>query len=202
MVASKHQVSNYMKHIMITLGLAFVLPMSLSAQTIEADSIPEKPLMQKAPDSKMDVDPYQDGVAPQKAPENREAPMPPLPPPPEERDIFRIVEKMPLFPGCTGTNNERQQCSKELISNFFAENLSFLDDLPADLTDHQVLVRLIVEKDGSLTEAMILRHSPNKSINEEVLRVVKLLPNFIPGTQRGRPVPVYIHIPVNVKLED
>ena len=60
-----------------------------------------------------------------------------------------------------------------------------------------VLVEFVVEKDGNLTDFKVWRSSGYSILDEEMLRVVKLMPNWIPGKSRNRPVRVQFHMPVN-----
>jgi protein TonB len=52
-----------------------------------------------------------------------------------------------------------------------------------------------VEKDGSITDAKILR-GLGKSYDDEVLRVINLMPRWLPGTQNGEAVAVKFNMPV------
>jgi len=65
-----------------------------------------------------------------------------------------------------------------------------------------VLVEFVVEKDGNLTDFTILRSSGYPILDEEALRVVKLMPNWIPAKLNGKPVSTYFQIPVKFQLND
>jgi len=53
---------------------------------------------------------------------------------------------------------------------------------------------IIVEKDGSLSNARVLR-GIGGGCDEEAVRVIKMMPNWIPGRQRGTPVRVQFNLP-------
>jgi len=101
----------------------------------------------------------------------------------ENSQIFTVVEEMPSFPG---GESER--------ARFFANNLK----VPAESIEGTVYVSFIVKADGSTSSAKILR-GLGKSYDEEVLRVINLMPKWIPGTQNGEAVDVLFNLPVKKK---
>jgi TonB family protein len=64
----------------------------------------------------------------------------------------------------------------------------------------KVYVSFIVDKSGSVTDVKIVR-GVDKHLDAEALRVVKLLPKYKPGKQRGEFVRVMFTIPINFKLD-
>jgi protein TonB len=62
-----------------------------------------------------------------------------------------------------------------------------------------VVVKIIVEKDGSITYIAIVRN-PGGGLGEEGERVVKLMPKWKPGYQKDMPVRVQFMIPIRFKL--
>jgi TonB family protein len=98
----------------------------------------------------------------------------------ESSAVFTVVEDMPSFPG---GESER--------ARFFANNLR----VPAERVEGTVYVSFIVKADGSIAGAKILR-GLGKSYDEEVLRVINLMPKWLPGTQNGEAVDVLFNLPV------
>jgi TonB family protein len=94
--------------------------------------------------------------------------------------VFTVVENMPSFPG---GENARVK--------FFSDNLR----VPAENIEGTVYVSFIVKADGSTANAKILR-GLGKSYDEEVLRVINLMPKWFPGTQNGEAVDVLFNLPV------
>lgn len=94
--------------------------------------------------------------------------------------VFTVVEAMPSFPG---GESER--------TKFFANNLR----VPAESIEGTVYVSFIIKSDGSIANAKILR-GLGKSYDEEVLRVINLMPKWLPGTQNGEAVDVLFNMPV------
>ena len=65
----------------------------------------------------------------------------------------------------------------------------------------RVIVQFIVEEDGTLTEGKVVK-SVDPQLDAEALRVVRSMPNWTPGKQRGEAVRVRFTIPVSFKLNE
>jgi protein TonB len=137
-----------------------------------------------------------------------EAPPPPPPPPPapEEEEIFKVVEESPRFPGCEnkGSVAEKTKCAQQELLKFLYDNLKYPAIARENGIQGQCVVRFVVEKDGSVTQAKILKDI-GAGCGDEAIRVVNLMgqkgKKWIPGKQRGRPVRVQFTLPVVYKLE-
>jgi protein TonB len=64
----------------------------------------------------------------------------------------------------------------------------------------KVVVEFVIEKDGSVSNIKALK-SPHSSLTEEVVRLVKAMPNWNPGTMSGKPVRVKYVLPLSFKLQ-
>ncbi|MEZ4986595.1 MAG: energy transducer TonB [Saprospiraceae bacterium] len=138
------------------------------------------------------------------------APPPPPPPPPPPaivvKEIFKVVEEMPRFPGCetVGTMDEKKACAQEKLLEFIYANIKY----PAIARDNNVqgtvVVRFVVTEDGKIEGAEVVRDI-GAGCGEEALRVVNLMntlaDRWTPGMQRGRKVPVYFNLPVKFILK-
>ena len=102
---------------------------------------------------------------------------------------YTIVEQMPTFPG-----------GEEALRNFISANVKY----PALATQKgiqgKVFISFVVTKMGSVANTKVAR-SVDSSIDQEAMRVVESLPNWIPGKQNGENVDVEYTIPINFKLE-
>jgi protein TonB len=96
---------------------------------------------------------------------------------------------MPSFPGGT-------QKLKELIE----ENLRYPKELEESCVQGRVIVRFIVERNGKLSNVKVVK-SVNPALDKEALRIVSLMPNWIPGKQNGRTVRVKCYIPIIFRLK-
>lgn len=105
-----------------------------------------------------------------------------------EEEIFTIVETNPSFPG--GTSK---------MYKYLSKNIKYPSIAKENNIKGRVYVSFVVEKDGSITDVTILR-GIGGGCDEEALRVVKSMPTWSPGKQRGKPVRVRFNIPIVFKL--
>ena len=105
-----------------------------------------------------------------------------------EADVFIVVEESPQYPG-----------GDEAWQKFLVENLTYPQAAREASIQGTVYVTFIVEKDGSITEPAVSR-GIGAGCDEEVLRVVRQMPRWTPGKQRGKAVRVRVSIPVKFTL--
>lgn len=125
----------------------------------------------------------------------------------DDDEIFTIVQDLPRFPGCEdieGTYEEKKQCAEEKTMAFIIGNIQYPKIAKANRIQGRVIVRFIVEKDGSITNAEVSRYggSLGGGCNQEAIRIVNEMPKWIPGTHRGKPVRVRYNLPVKFELKD
>lgn len=145
----------------------------------------------------------QDDVVEAPPPKEAAPPPPPPPPPPpkKEAEIFRRVEEMPMFPGCEDKpKDDRKQCAEEKLLKFIYKNIKYPAIARENNIQGTVVASFVIEKDGSITDAKILRDIGGQC-GDEALRVVNMMPKWTPGKQRGRAVRVQFNLPVRFKLE-
>lgn len=104
--------------------------------------------------------------------------------------IFTIVEVMPEF-----VDGGMQGCLK-----FLMDNTKYPEQAKRDKISGKVSVKFVIEKDGSITDAKVVR-TDNPVFNEEALRVVNSMPKWKPGEQRGKEVRVSYTVPVIFSLD-
>jgi len=108
---------------------------------------------------------------------------------PQEEEIFTVVEKMPAFPG---GDEERVK--------FLRENIKYPEEARKNGISGTVFISFVVEKDGKITNVKLLR-GVHELLDNEALRVVKMMPAYEPGIQRGKPVRVQFNIPIQFNLD-
>ena len=114
-----------------------------------------------------------------------------------EVELFKMVEEMPRFPGCEDNN---KSCADKKMLEFIYQNLRYPALARENGVEGTVVVSFIVEKNGKITEPKIVREIGG-GCGDEVMRVVNLMPTWIPGKQRGEVVRVQYNLPVRFKLE-
>lgn len=106
-----------------------------------------------------------------------------------EEPIFIVVEEMPEYPG-----------GMSEFMKFIAQNIKYPADALQGKVEGRVIARFVVCKDGSISDIEIMR-SVSPSLDAEAVRVLKLMPKWKPGRQRGKAVPVKFTVPVTFRLE-
>ena len=105
-----------------------------------------------------------------------------------EQEIFQIVEEMPSYPG-----------GEKALLEYVAKNIKYPQIARETGIQGRVFVGFVVEPDGSVSNVKILR-GIGGGCDEEAMRVIKSLPKWKPGKQRGKAVRVSYQIPVVFKL--
>ena len=118
---------------------------------------------------------------------------PPVEAPVEEEEdevIFMVVESMPEFPG-----------GQQALFKYLAENVKYPVIAQENGIQGRVICQFVVNKDGSIVDVVAVRSSGEPSLDKEAIRVIKSMPKWKPGKQRGKPVRVKYTVPVNFRLQ-
>lgn len=121
---------------------------------------------------------------------------------PEVEAPMIIAEVMPRFPACEDkglSKEERQACAERALLQYVYENLEYPDVALDNGISGQVVVRFVVEKDGSISSAEVLREIGG-GCGQAVLDVVNSMPRWIPGSQQGMKVRVFFKLPVQFAI--
>ena len=106
-----------------------------------------------------------------------------------EEEIFTVVENDPEFPG-----------GMDALYKYLRENIKYPQIAKENNITGRVFVTFVVEKDGSIANPRILRDIGG-GCGQEAIRVVKAMPKWTPGKQRGKPVRVQFNLPVSFNLQ-
>ena len=106
-----------------------------------------------------------------------------------EQEIFQIVEEMPEYPGG----------DKKLLE-YVAKSVKYPQIARESGIQGRVFVNFVIEPDGSVSNVKVLR-GIGGGCDEEAMRVIKSMPKWKPGKQRGKAVRVTYTLPVNFKLQ-
>ena len=106
----------------------------------------------------------------------------------DDEEFFMVVENMPEFPG--GDLGLMKYIQKNVKYPAIAKEYNITG---------KVYVSFIVDRSGSVTNVKIVR-GVDKNLDTEAMRVVKSLPKYKPGKQRGKSVRVMFTIPINFTL--
>lgn len=101
----------------------------------------------------------------------------------ENDSVFLSVDKMPEFKGGT-----------DMLMLYLQKNLKYPKKLNNSITA-RVIVKFVINKDGSVDKAEIMK-SAHPLLDKEALRVVRKMPRWEPGEIEGKPVSVYFTLPI------
>ena len=105
-------------------------------------------------------------------------------------NVFMVVEQMPEYPG-----------GEAEMRKFIAENVQYPEDAKLSGASGTAYIKFVVDKNGKVTLPEIIKSSGTESIDNEALRVIKMLPDFKPGMQSGQAVDVQLTVPIKFAME-
>lgn len=105
------------------------------------------------------------------------------------QEVFVVVEEMPSFPGGDA----------ELLK-FIYENIQYPEIAKENNIQGKVIMRFCVTYKGTVDQVSVSR-GVDPSLDEEAVRVIKMLPLFKPGKQGGKPVNVWYSLPISFQLK-
>ena len=107
-----------------------------------------------------------------------------------EDTVYQIVEQMPQYTG-----------GEEAMMKYVAENIKYPQAAKDKNISGRVFVSFVIEKDGSVSNVKVVR-GIGGGCDEEAARVIKEMPKWKPGMQKGKPVRVNYMMPIFFKLDD
>lgn len=114
----------------------------------------------------------------------------PEPEKPVEEEIFQAVEQQAEFPG-----------GITALMKWLSSNIRYPEAAQQNDIQGKVIVKFVVEKDGSIGAASVVK-GVDKDLDREALRVVKKMPKWQPGKNNGVAVRSYFNLPVTFKLQN
>ena len=108
---------------------------------------------------------------------------------PSKENVFIMVDKMPEFPGGNA----------EMLK-FISNRIVYPESAASNGIEGRVLLTVIINHDGKIRD-IVAKGNPDKMLEREAVRVVKLMPNWSPGIQDDLPVDVQVSIPIMFKLD-
>lgn len=109
--------------------------------------------------------------------------------------VFDIVEVMPQYAGCEAATNDSIDCTFLKVVNHIKANLKYPEEALKNKVQGQVVVEFVVDTNGAVIDPVI-KQGIGSGCDEEALRVLSLMPAWIPGKQDGQNVKVKFKLPV------
>lgn len=107
---------------------------------------------------------------------------------PKQEQVFTAVEQRAEFPG-----------GEEALNKWRSSNIRYPQSAIDNGISGRVVVRFVVEKDGSVSNVTVLK-GVDKDLDAEAIRVVKRMPKWTPAKNNGHPVRSYFTLPVLFSL--
>lgn len=104
------------------------------------------------------------------------------------KKYFEMPEKMPEFPG-----------GENALMYFLQRNLRYPERAAAKRIEGRVIAQFVVDEEGKVGEIKITR-SVNEDLDQEAIRICKMLPDFSPALMHGEPIKVWFTLPITFKL--
>ena len=104
--------------------------------------------------------------------------------------IYDFTEVMPEFPG-----------GKEAMVEFLRDNIQYPETALKNKIEGTVYVKFIVDKNGVISKPVIMR-GIGGGCDEEVIRVLSLMPKWSPPKQSDKPCSVYYTMPIKFSIKD
>ncbi len=109
---------------------------------------------------------------------------------PEEEEIFGfyVLEDKPTFPG-----------GEIGLMKYLVKHTKYPEIAKENDVTGKVYVQFVIDKKGKVTDVKLMR-GVDPALDKEALRVVRALPDWKPGKQRGKPVKVSFQVPISFTL--
>jgi periplasmic protein TonB len=108
----------------------------------------------------------------------------------EDNEVYEffVLEEKPTFPG-----------GEAALLKWIAQNTKYPEIAKENGIQGRVFVGFVIDKAGNVIDVKILR-GVDPYLDKEAMRVVKAMPDWAPGKQRGKSVKVSYQVPINFKL--
>ena len=176
-----------------SLKLLLVVPVALLAVLAFAQPAVKKVAAQVESESRQALsEAIHEVAAVRKSEPSRQEPQPkraePKAPAAAGQQSYDVVEQMPEFPG-----------GPKALMTYFATHVVYPQDAEEQGLQGRVVVTFIVNEDGSVSDAKVMR-SISPSLDAEALRLVDEMPKWEPGVQSGKKVRVKFTVPITFRL--
>jgi protein TonB len=105
------------------------------------------------------------------------------------QEVFVVVEEMPSFPGGDAE-----------LFKFIYDNIKYPEIAKENNIQGKVILRFCVTYKGTVDQVSVVR-GVDPALDEEAIRVIKMLPLWKPGKQGGKPVNVWYSVPISFQLK-
>ena len=105
-----------------------------------------------------------------------------------DTETFRVVEVMPQFKG-----------GNKALMEYLMMNVKYPESAAKAKQQGRAVVGFVVRKDGTVSDVYIVKSTGYDVLDNEAMRVVKSMPAWEPGKQKGKPVDVKYFVPITFR---
>ncbi|SKD05615.1 TonB family C-terminal domain-containing protein [Chitinophaga ginsengisegetis] len=105
-------------------------------------------------------------------------------------NVYTFVEQPPSFPG-----------GEEALAKYLSRNIRYPKTAQEKNISGTVFVSYVVNEEGNITDVRLLGKNPGFGLAEEAIRVVKEMPQWVPGKHQGKTVSVQFNLPIRFMLD-
>ena len=102
--------------------------------------------------------------------------------------VYDEVEQMPEYPG-----------GMPAMIEFLQTNIKYPEDAVKQKVEGRVMVQFVVETDGSISDVHVAKQV-FPSLDAEAIRVVQVMPKWVPGREKGKVVRVKYNLPIVFRM--
>ena len=106
----------------------------------------------------------------------------------KDTNVYDDYEEQAQFPG-----------GQEALEKYLKAKLKFHKKSLKKVTNQRIILRFLIDKDGSVGKVEVVRSSGNKRIDKDAMRVVRKMPRWIPASECGKNIPVRYNLPISLK---
>lgn len=125
--------------------------------------------------------------------------------PEDSEDIefpLAVMESIPEFKACEDVEKKESMiCFNQQMTSHVQKNLVYPEEARNQDIQGRVTVLFVIDKEGNITNVRARGPRNGELLEQEAIRIVKMLPQFKPGVQKGKPVNVSYALPINFKLD-
>lgn len=108
----------------------------------------------------------------------------------QNNDVFTIVDKMPQFPG-----------GEQALAAFLTDKIEYPRQARQDGVEGRIITSFVVDREGNISNIEVA-NAPNAALGDEAVRVLSLMPPWIPGENNGEKVSVKCMLPIDFKINE
>ena len=115
---------------------------------------------------------------------------------------FAVVDEVPIFKGCEGFDKSAQfDCFQKEMANHIRQNFTYPKEALENNIEGRVQVEYIINTTGNVELLRVKGPENTQVLEEEARRIINLLPQFIPGKQRGKAIAVRHVVPITFRMQ-